>query len=66
VGFERVSLPPGESRALTFTVDDRLLGEFADGRWQVTAGVYRFAAGRSAVDLDAPVQARLGARSRPP
>ncbi len=66
VGFERVSLQPGESRQVTVTVDDRLLGEFGDGRWQVAAGVYRFAAGRSAVDLGAPVPARLGARSRGP
>lgn len=66
VGFERVALQPGESRKLRMTLDDRLLGEFEDGAWRRAAGRYRFAFGHSAVELGAPLEARLTARRRAP
>jgi beta-glucosidase len=66
VGFERVVLQPGESRELRMIIDERLLAEFGQGAWQVAAGRYRFAVGRSAVDLGEPLELRLPARRLPP
>jgi beta-glucosidase len=57
VGFERVPLEPGESRELTVTVDPRLLAHWDEKRrrWQIDAGRYDFALGRSAAQLGEPV-----------
>ena len=65
LGFERVSLRPGESRQVTITTDPRLLARF-DGnanQWRIAGGAHRVALGRSAGDLvltaEAPLVARL-------
>jgi beta-glucosidase len=60
LGFERVELDPGESRAVTVTADPRLLARFDGdaGRWLISEGTYTVALGRSASDLvlDAEVE----------
>jgi beta-glucosidase len=64
LGFERVSLEPGESKTVTVTADPRLLGRF-DGKkqqWRIDGGTYAVALSRAA---DAPVakaEARLPGR----
>jgi beta-glucosidase len=54
LGFERVELQPGESRPVTLTADRRLLARFDDaaGQWQIAAGTYRVALGRSADEFE--------------
>lgn len=50
-GFQRVSLRPGESRTLRFTLDSRLLSEVdASGKREVQPGVYRIAIGGAQPD----------------
>jgi beta-glucosidase len=53
IGFERVSLKPGESTRVTMTADPRLLARFDGnaGRWYIAAGTYRIALGKSAEEL---------------
>lgn len=53
LGFERVELQPGESRALTVTADPRLLARYDGdaGQWRSDGGAYRIALGRAADDL---------------
>ena len=54
LGFERVELQPGESRAVTLTADRRLLARFDDtaGQWHIAAGTYKVALGTSADELE--------------
>lgn len=62
LGFERVSLRPGESVCVTVSTDPRLLGRFhaSTGRWRIEAGRYRVALGRSATDLCLRGETMLG------
>lgn len=64
LGFERVSLQPGQSKRFTLTADPRLLGRFdgSAGRWRIAAGRYRIAVGKSAGDLCLHAEVRLTAR----
>ncbi len=64
LGFERVSLRPGESRRISLTADPRLLARFqsSSGRWRIEAGVYRVALGRSATELGPCAEITLAAR----
>jgi beta-glucosidase len=65
LGFERVDLAAGASRTLTIAADPRLLATF-DGhsrQWQIAAGTYRVALGKSAVDLASTATASVSARS---
>jgi beta-glucosidase len=62
VGYVRVPLAVGESRAVRLVLDPRLIGRWADGGWHIAAGQYRFAIGRSAEDLDAPMEVALRER----
>jgi len=59
IGFQRVMLNPGESRAITLTVDDRLLANWGEGQWSMPAGSYSFALGEDAERLEEPVTIRL-------
>jgi beta-glucosidase len=65
IGFERVSLKPGELTRVTMTADPRLLARFDGnaGRWHIAAGTYRIALGKSAEELlltaDLPLAMRL-------
>ncbi|MBZ9650308.1 glycoside hydrolase family 3 C-terminal domain-containing protein [Sphingobium sp. 3R8] len=63
VGFQRVSLEPGESRKITLTIDPRILADWKDGGWSVPAGDYGFALGRNAEDLGTVVTLKMSARS---
>ena len=57
LGFQRVSLKPGESRAITIVADPRLLADYDStaGTWRIAAGRYRIALAKAA---DAPVDTR--------
>jgi beta-glucosidase len=51
LGFERVELEPGATRAVTLEVDPRLLARFDGGAhaWRIAAGTYSVAVGTSAI-----------------
>lgn len=49
-GFARVELLPGESRQVTFTLDDRSLAVWADG-WKVPGGSYEVQLAASSRDI---------------
>jgi beta-glucosidase len=55
LGFERVSLRPGESRAVSITADPRLLARYDGGKqqWRIDEGNYVVALSRS---VDDPVE----------
>jgi beta-glucosidase len=61
LGFERVSLGPGEARSVTVTADPRLLARYdADaGQWHIADGTYRIVLGKAADDLVLTAAARL-------
>jgi len=63
VGFERVSLQPGESRKVTVKVDPRLLADWRNGGWSMPGGEYGFALGRNAEDLGNIVSIPMAART---
>src|SRR5690606_8824731 len=64
LGFERVELAPGESRAVALTADPRLLARFdgAANQWRITDGMHEVALGRSATDLMLTGSANLTGR----
>jgi beta-glucosidase len=62
VGYQRVDLAAGETRAVELEPDPRLLADWDGQGWRIAAGNYRFASGRSATDLGAPVEVRLAGR----
>lgn len=64
LGFQRVSLEPGESKRVTVTADLRLLARFDGhaGRWRIAEGRYRVALGRSAEDLSLNADTQLEMR----
>ncbi|MEH3036078.1 MAG: beta-glucosidase [Sphingomonas adhaesiva] len=66
LGFDRIVLKPGEVRTVVMTVDPRLLADFNSGGWDVPAGTYALALGRSATDLDPPVTVTLPGRQLAP
>jgi beta-glucosidase len=64
LGFQRVSLKPGESERVTLAADPRLLAHFDlnSGRWRIAAGRYHVALGRSAEDLSLGADIQLDMR----
>lgn len=50
-GFARVELDPGESRAVTFTLEERSFAVWADGGWRTPAGRYSVLLGSSSADI---------------
>jgi beta-glucosidase len=64
LGFERVELEPGQSRAVTVTADPRPLARYdADaGQWHIAGGIYPIALGRAADNLVLTAEARLTER----
>ena len=60
-GFERIELAPGESRTVTFEVPALRLAHWSEeaGAFQVGAGNYEFAIGRSSADLAASATVEL-------
>jgi beta-glucosidase len=65
LGFERVQLEPGESRAVALVADPRLLGRYhaGTGRWRIDGGSYRVALGKAADVLVLEAETTLAARS---
>ena len=63
LGWDRVTVKPGETAHVTLTVDPRLLADFDDAQhgWRSDAGRYRVALGASAGDLRLRGEAELGA-----
>jgi len=53
IGFQRITLEPGESRQVKLVADSRLLASFDETRrqWHVKRGAYRVGVGRSANDV---------------
>lgn len=53
LGFERVTLEPGENRRITLGADPRLLARFDGevGKWSIAEGAHQVAIGKSAADL---------------
>ena len=49
-GFERVELEPGESKTVTFILDDRSFAIWADG-WKIPGGTYKVQVGASSRDI---------------
>jgi len=49
-GFARVELAPGESREVSFPLDERTFAVWADG-WRTPGGVYRVLVGASSRDI---------------
>ena len=66
VGFRKLSLKAGESRAVTVSVDPRLLANWNGKGWAVKGGTYKFALGASATDLGTTVSVKLAARTLKP
>jgi len=65
IGWDKVSLAPGESRQVAVTVDRRLLARF-DAKahlWHIPAGRYGIALGTSSADLGAHAEMTLPATS---
>ncbi len=49
-GFEKVELAPGESKKVTFTLDERSFAVWSDG-WKIPTGDYKICIGRSCQDI---------------
>lgn len=50
-GFAKVSLQPGESRTVTFELNDRSFAVWCDGGWKVPMGSYEILVGASSADI---------------
>ncbi|MBW8882469.1 MAG: glycoside hydrolase family 3 C-terminal domain-containing protein, partial [Asticcacaulis sp.] len=61
VGWDKVTLKPGQSKTVTVSVDPRLLSTFdpATKTWQLKAGTYSIAAGTSAEDIGKGLEVTL-------
>ena len=49
-GFEKVELAPGESKKVTFTLDERSFAVWTDG-WKIPTGEYKICIGRNCQDI---------------
>ncbi len=63
VAYERVELAPGAAKTVGLAIDPRLLAHWDRGAWRIKAGTYRFALGRSAAELGAPVDVAFPERT---
>lgn len=50
-GFAKVALQPGESKTVTFTLNDRSFAVWCDGSWKVPMGNYEILVGASVKDI---------------
>jgi beta-glucosidase len=57
-GFAKVRLDPGQSRRVTFTLDDRAFSYWAGSGWRIAPGCYRIGVGAHSRDL--PLQGVVG------
>jgi beta-glucosidase len=53
-GFEKLSLQPGETRRVTFPIDDRALSywDVTSNSWRIAPGCYEVMVGRSSRDIE--------------
>lgn len=65
LGFERLELDPGESRAVSVTADPRLLARFDGraGRWRIAGGAHQVAVGKEAGAWEMTGETQLEERS---
>jgi beta-glucosidase len=68
IGWNKVSLKPGESRIVTITGEARSLADFDSSAelWRVRAGAYSASIGTSALDIAASTPVTLAARELKP
>jgi beta-glucosidase len=66
LGYQRVWLAPGQTRAVRLELDERLVGRWSGAGWYIAPGRYGFATGRAAEELATPVQVALHERRRGP
>lgn len=68
LAFEKVSLAPGESRAVTLTADPRLLADFDTPKnaWAIVGGQYQVAIGSDAGTMGPSGSTKLAAQSLKP
>ena len=68
IGFEKLSLAPGETRHVKLLIDPRLLSHYDATKpdWRLDGGSYRVTVGHSATDLEESVAAKLAARTITP
>ncbi len=66
VGFAKVDLAPGETKEVTMTLDPRLLANWSGKDWAVSGGLYSFALGANAAELQAPVSVKIAPRHLKP
>lgn len=66
-GWDKLSLEPGEKRAVSITVDPRLIATFdsAARQWRIAPGDYRISVGAASDDLHATVVVRVAAATLP-
>jgi beta-glucosidase len=65
LGFQRVSLKPGESRTVTITADPRLLANYdtAGNQWRIQPGQYQVALAKSAMSATDTRSVRLAGQA---
>jgi beta-glucosidase len=61
--FEKVELQPGQSRTVSIPFERRTLASWKDGAWVIERGLYQFAIGRDALNLE-PAASVILPRSR--
>jgi beta-glucosidase len=68
IGWNKLSLAPGESKRVRITADPRLLAQFDEAQhgWHIAAGDYRIELGASASDIKLAATAKLDAQLLPP
>ncbi len=68
VGWQKISLRPGEERQMTITVDRRLLATFDDAarRWRIQKGLYQLTAGFDSQRRPLAANFELQSASLPP
>lgn len=66
VGFDKVTLRPGERREIRLDIDPRLLADWSGDGWHIRAGSYAFAVGRSAAELGPAATVELAERRLKP
>lgn len=62
VGFQRVTLDAGSDKAVTLTIDPRLLADWKNGGWDMPAARYEFALGDDAEHLGPPISVTFPSR----
>lgn len=62
-GWDKVHLKPGQSKAVTLTIDPRILATYdtPTGTWKISGGTYKVALGTSATTLVSSVDVNLAA-----